>query len=486
MKRILILLFSNIVFSQTQIGSSLNGTFAEDRFGQSTTINSTGNIIAVGAPTNSQVGNETGQVTVFSFDGENWNQLGGLLNGLTSSDEVNFGSSLSISSNGEILAVGSPNYDSIGNDFGAVQIFKFENSNWVQLGNTIIGTQDNSFTGASISLSSDGNRIAVGSPGKSIDGLQRGNVTIYELVSNVWSQLGTSIIGDLNQVFFGNQIKLNSTGDNVIISDFNIDIEPTKIGKVKVYSFDGTNWTQKGNSIVGLLSEDNRLKSVDMSNDASTIVIGIPGSDVNGNDSGKVRVYSFNNTDWLQKGLDINGTLMSDLFGFSVKLFNSGNGIIIGSPNFNNKGKMSFYEYISNNWQQSGNDVIGENVGDFFGISISISENNLVSVGAFGNDTNGNNSGQVKVFDINSSLKSSSFINNRVTVYPNPVENYLFFNSEGKIVENILINNCLGMKILNKSFLNNNLLDIEDFPKGVYFLEYSVEGTKYYQNILKK
>jgi hypothetical protein len=486
MKRILILLCSNVVFSQIQVGANINGSYAGDHFGEAVAINSTGNIVAIGAPSNSEVGNESGQVKVISYDGGNWSQLGGLLNGLVSSDEVNFGSSLSISSNGLILAVGSPNYDSTANDVGLVQIFKYENSDWVQLGNTIIGTQDDSFTGASISLSSDGNRIAVGSPGKSIDGLQRGNVTIYELVSNVWSQLGTSIIGDLNQVFFGNQIKLNSTGDNVIISDFNIDIEPTKIGKVKVYSFDGTNWTQKGNSIFGLLSEDNRLKSVDMSNDASTIVIGIPGSDVNGNDSGKVRVYSLNNTDWLQKGLDIDGTLMSDLFGFSVKLFNSGNGIIIGSPNFNSKGKISFYEYISNNWQQSGNDVIGENVGDFFGISISISENNLVSVGAFGNDTNGNNSGQVKVFDINNSLTLEESDSHRVMVYPNPVESNIFFDTGDKMIENIIIYNSGGQEVLEKGCLDNKLLYVEDFSKGVYFLEYTIDGKKYFKNILKK
>jgi hypothetical protein len=486
MKRILILLCSNVVFSQIQVGANINGSYAGDHFGEAVAINSTGNIVAIGAPSNSEVGNESGQVKVISYDGENWSQLGGLLNGLVSSDEVNFGSSLSISSNGLILAVGSPNYDSTANDVGLVQIFKYENSDWVQLGNSIVGTQNNSFMGASISLSSDGNIIAVGTPGESTGGIQRGKVFIYELVSNVWSQLGDPIIGDLNEVFFGNKVKLNSAGNALAVSDFNIDSEPTKIGKVKIFLFNGINWIQKGSSIVGVLSDDNRPKSLDINNDASVIAIGIPGNDFIGQDAGSVKIYTFSNSDWIQKGQDLNGTSMLDFFGFSVSLFNNGNGIIIGSPNFSSNGRMSVFEYIANAWQQSGNNILGSNTGDFFGISLSVSSNNYVAVGAFGNDTNGDNSGQVKIFDINNSLTLEESDSHRVMVYPNPVESNIFFDTGDKMIENIIIYNSGGQKVLEKGCLDNKLLYIEDFSKGVYFLEYTIDGKKYFKNILKK
>lgn len=485
MKKILILLITNVVFSQTQIGLDMNGVLAGDYFGQAVAINSMGNILAVGAPKNSEIGDESGQVRVFSYDGENWNQMG-LLNGFISSDEVNFGSSVSISSNGQILAVGSPNYDSTGNDVGAVQVFKYENLNWVQLGNTILGSQDNAFLGASVSLSSDGNRIAVGIPGENIDGIQRGKVLIYELVSNVWSQLGNAINGDLNDVFFGNTIKLTSAGDAIAISDFNLDSDPTKIGKVKIFVFDGTDWVQKGNSIVGILSEDNMLRSLDIDDYANTVVVGIPGSDSNGSDAGKVKVYVFDVSDWVQKGQDINGTSVFDFFGFSVSLFNDSNGVVVGSPNFNEMGKVSVYEYVTNVWQQSGSDILGINVGDFFGISVSVSSNSYVAVGAFNSDVNGENSGQVKVFDINTFLNVGDLNQNSVIIYPNPVENNLFFNNGDKKLEDIIVYNSIGQQVLVKANLDSKSLYIGDFSKGVYFLRYTIGEKKYFQKFLKK
>jgi hypothetical protein len=74
------------------------------------------------------------------------------------------GRSVSLSSNGNTLAVGGPNDDSIA--VGATWIFTRSGSNWMQEGLKLVGSGaiGTTFQGAGVSLSDDGNWLAVGGP----------------------------------------------------------------------------------------------------------------------------------------------------------------------------------------------------------------------------------------------------------------------------------------------------------------------------------
>ncbi|RMG81935.1 MAG: hypothetical protein D6707_03915, partial [Bacteroidetes bacterium] len=71
---------------------------------------------------------------------------------------------------------------------------------------------------------------------------------------------------------------------------------------------------QKGNDIEGMATDDSFGYSVSMP-DANTIAIGAPWNDGNGTDAGHVRVYTWNGSNWVQKGTDINGEAANDLSG---------------------------------------------------------------------------------------------------------------------------------------------------------------------------
>ena len=81
----------------------------------------------------------------FSGNSQRWSQIGADLIGKVSpisSNGVNpqFGSSLSISGDGNIIAIGAPKYwvDDFNADVGYVQVYKNINNNWTQLGSDIV------------------------------------------------------------------------------------------------------------------------------------------------------------------------------------------------------------------------------------------------------------------------------------------------------------------------------------------------------------
>ena len=85
-----------------------------------------------------------------------------------------------MSSNGNIVAIGAP--FSFGNSTsGDVQIYKNINEVWVKIGNDINGdVVDNRF-GASLSISSNGSIVAIGAPGNGDNGVVSGHVKIFDL-----------------------------------------------------------------------------------------------------------------------------------------------------------------------------------------------------------------------------------------------------------------------------------------------------------------
>ena len=97
-----------------QRGDTLYGEENRDQFGSSLSLSGDGNTLSIGAPCNTGNGDYSGRVSVYRWDGValNYNQRGDVLGGKAEGDL--FGWSLDLSSDGEVLAVGSPNNDSSG------------------------------------------------------------------------------------------------------------------------------------------------------------------------------------------------------------------------------------------------------------------------------------------------------------------------------------------------------------------------------------
>ena len=174
------------------VGQKLEGEFNGDKFGNCVAMSASGNLIAVSSP---DASNGKGHVKVFGFDGSVWNQVGTTLSG-SADTEGHFGSSLSISDSGMVLAVGAP-----GSDLGAALIFHFHTTSttgvqeWKLLGEPIMGMRGQGQFGTSVSLSSHGRRVAIGAPRGGPE--ESGQVQVYEYSTEAkkWLQMGSTLRG---------------------------------------------------------------------------------------------------------------------------------------------------------------------------------------------------------------------------------------------------------------------------------------------------
>ena len=137
------------------------------------------------------------------------------------------------------------------------------------------------------------------------------------------------------------------------------------------------NWahsqTQIGADFDGEAALDYSGYSVSMS-DKETIAIGAIQNDGSASNAGHVRIFKWNGTSWIQKGSDIDGEAANDNFGISVS-FPDSNYVAIGAyrndGTGSNAGHVRVFRWNGSTWQQQGNDIDGETIGDESGKSIS-------------------------------------------------------------------------------------------------------------------
>ena len=322
-------------------------------------------------------------------------QLGTDIDGEAAGD--GFGQSLSLSSDGNRLAIGTPwNND----NYGHVRIYEWSDSTWTQLGADIDGDAASEYTGFSVSLSSDGNRLAVGA----IWNHDSGHARVYQWSGMVWTQLGTDIDGEAAGDHSGWSVSLSSDGNRLAIGADENDGNGTGSGHVRIYEWSDSTWTQLGADIDGEAAGDWSGAGTSLSPDGNRLAIGAGGNDGNGDHAGHVRVYEWSGMVWTQLGADIDGESAADSSG-AVSLSSDGSRLVIGAPgndgNGSGSGHARVYQWSGTVWVQLGADIDGEAVGDHSGESVSLSsDGNRLAIGAGGNDGNGTGSGHVRVYDL--------------------------------------------------------------------------------------
>jgi len=316
----------------------------------------------------------------------------------------NFGSALSLSTDGQFLAVGAEQNDGNGLASGHVRVFQRQGSSWVQRGNDIDGAAAGDQSGA-VAISDDGTRVVIGSPYSNATPIAAGQARVFSYNGTTWTQLGAAINGDAAGDQFGHAVDISSDGNTIVIgaplSDDNFN---TDSGQTRIYGYSGGSWVQKGSSINGEHLFDNSGSSVSLTSDGNRVAIGAYKNDDGGVDAGQVRVFSFNGTNWIQEGLDIDGG-PGDWFGWDVEL-SEYDYLIVGAPHHSGSGwsengvaRTYIYRNNLNLWQQFGQDLLGESSGDWFGYSVAVSGgSSVIAIGAIKNDGTGQDAGNVKVY----------------------------------------------------------------------------------------
>jgi hypothetical protein len=362
----------------TQLGADIDGEAASDRFGTSVSMSSDGTRVAIGAEGNDgNTGNNDdnrGHVRVYAESGGAWTQVGADIDG----EGGQSGSSVSMSSDGTRVAIGALSNDGntgyIHDNRGHVRVYAESGGTWSQLGADIDGEAAGDAQGGAVSMSSDGTRLAIGVSSNLHSPTVAGHVRVYSESGGTRTQMGADIEGEAASDRFGSSVSMSSDGTRMAIGAGGNDVggSRTNAGHVRMYAESGGTWTQVGDDIDGEAANDwsgGSRTSVSISSDGTRVAIG---AYFNGGNAGHVRVYAESDGTWTQVGSDINGKAAYEWFGISVSMSSDGTRVAIGAPG-GNSNKVRVYAESGGTWVQMGADIVGEGSSPFFGGSVSMS-----------------------------------------------------------------------------------------------------------------
>jgi FG-GAP repeat len=363
----------------------------EDKFGDIIALSGDGNTLAVGAPLESSAakgingkgannpGLSSGAVYVYVRNGSRWAEQAYIKASNPGADDQ-FGYGVGLSGDGNTLVVSAPYEDSAatgvnGNqddnsmeNSGAVYVFSRTGSTWAQqayLKASNVGEKDEGDQfGYSVSVSGDGNTIAVGAIGEDsaatgINGNQNDNSAggsgatyVFTRSGNAWSQQAyVKSSTAARNALFGYSVSLSANGDTMAVGAFD---EDRGKGALYVFTRGGGTWTQQARVQAATLDPQDSMGCwVAISDDGNTIAAGALDEDtltpginaVKSGDSGRVDapddtsagaayVFVRSGTTWTeQANFKASNVGRDDWFGVRLALSGDGNTLLVGAPN---------------------------------------------------------------------------------------------------------------------------------------------------------
>jgi trimeric autotransporter adhesin len=363
----------------------------EDKFGDIVALSGDGNTLAVGAPLESRVakgingkgaiapGQSSGAVYVYTRSGKGWSQQAYIKASNPGSDDQ-FGYGIGLSADGNTLVVSAPYEDSAatginGNqddnsveNSGAVYVFSRSGSTWsqqayVKASNTGEKDEGDEF-GYSVSVSGDGNTLAVGAIGEDssasgINGNQTDNsmygagaVYVFSRSGGTWAQQAyVKSSKPARNIMYGYSVSLSANGDTMAVGEYDAD---RGRGALYVLTRSGGTWLQQARLQPATLDpQDSMGCSVAISDDGNTIAAGAMDEDTIGpginvvqgghsgivdgpddNSAGAAYVFVRNGTTWTeQANFKASNVAKRQWFGVRLALSGDGNTLAVGAPN---------------------------------------------------------------------------------------------------------------------------------------------------------
>lgn len=284
-----------------------------------------------------------------------------------------FGQTLDLSSNGQILAIGSPDYSEDSPHAGLVQTFTLKDGSWIPMGEDLKGDRL-SFTGAALELSGRGHTMAVGAPEFKNEKGNAGSVRAYQWLGNAWQPKGERIEGRSPGERKGAALALSSNGNILAVAAPKAE---EGRGVVTCYQWNGKVWIERGQSLKGASSGDHFGKSISMDSSGNYLLIGAPFHGEGDALTGKVYSYRWENDQWKPMNSILSGEQPTERFGKKLDLSDNGQVLVVGAPTHNSPqdtmaGCVRVYERKGKNWKRKGKPMYGNEYA-LLGESISIS-----------------------------------------------------------------------------------------------------------------
>ncbi len=449
-----------------------SNTDAGDQFGRAVSLSANGTTLAVGTSSedsdasgintgeDNNDASAAGAVYVFTRDSNNnWTQTAYVKASNTDAGDQ-FGRAISLSDDGDTLAVGAADEDSnatginTGEDnnaasgAGAVYVFtRDSNNNWTQTAyvkasNTDAGDR----FGTAVSLSANGDTLAVGAADEAsnANGINTGEdnnaatfsgaAYVFTLGSGSWTQQAyiKASNTDANDRF-GTTISLSANGTTLAVGASSEDSNASGIntgednnaatfsGAVYVFTHDGSTWRQQAYVKASNTGANDRFGgAISLDEDGDTLAVGavsersssrvINSGEGNNaiNDAGAVYVFTRDsNNNWTQQAyIKASNTDANDRFGTAVSLNDDGDTLAVGATDGDSNaagigggetdntadsaGAVYVFTLDSGTWRQQAY-VKASNTQrlDRFGTAVSLSDDgDTLAVGAADEDSN--------------------------------------------------------------------------------------------------
>lgn len=348
----------------TEVGI-LTGKYALDTgdfFGRSVSMSSNGSTIAVGAPID-EIGGTTGTGVVYIYDrvGNNFTGVGTLSGTLSVDLSDRFGYSVDMDSSGNVIVVGAINDEDplSGTNSGVTYVFeRVAGPTFNQIGILTGYYASNSLDnyGNSIAISDNGKTIVVGAINDEVpgSGTESGVVYVYDKNGSLFTQVGI-LTGSLSSGIsdnFGQTVCTNYDGRIIAVGAPNDSVNGNGAASGLIYIFEKTGSSYKQIQVLtgdfATNAQDNFGYSISMTADGNVITVGAnqdefvssDGSSSSGSSSGVVYVYERRrnnlifNDDYVKSGIITSyyANKTNDKFGSSLALSAEGKSLVVGAP----------------------------------------------------------------------------------------------------------------------------------------------------------
>lgn len=379
-------------------GSSIYGTVSQDHAGRYVSMNGDGTRVLLTAGGGSSGNGYNSLARVYEYTNNSWSQMGSDMPTFIHYSH-SYGGSV-MSNDGSTIALCSP--------YGAdsmIRVFTWNGSSWVQRGANLYGNHTNTSNfGVDAALNHDGTVLAAGER-KTRDAWWykwNGSSWVLRVVipdsGTVTSELlrehGLSLDASGNRLAFATRAHSSSNYPGSLV------------GHARVFDWDEntSTSTQVGSDIEGD-SKNDRLQSVSITGDGSTIVVGSTyddeGQEGNPNEvhqnEGSIKVYKYINNSWVKQGSTLYGYQTNSQMGWSVDINEEGT-IIASASWYSSNARAQVWKWDGSDWQTYGSSIIAENytsggntldTNTETGLSLSLSnDGNTIAIGEWRQDTN--------------------------------------------------------------------------------------------------
>ncbi len=452
--------------AQSRRGNVLStfGNGDGDRFGATVSLSSNGNRIAVMSPDNGRFGTASPSAEVYELQGSSWVKLGETFTDYFSSPS-DVEATIALSGSGTTVATGEPAYNTVSDfDAGRIVSYRYVSTAWNTVGNELNGTYRDAQLGKKIELIENGTQLMTAN----FAGTEDDPRGAFNLVLGAqWMTVGTQPILQSNNEVAVSDIALGRDGLRIAIG---LDNGPDAPGTVQLFRFSG-DWVSLG-LLDGFANGDGFGESIALANNGETAVVGAPKDG-----TGKVRVFDGTNT---QIGSTLEGRSDDQAFGYSVDISEDGTRIAIGAPandpTSTGAGRVYVYDLVGGNWslQYTFNGTVA---GEQTGQSISLTNDGMhLAIGRPGFEAAGqSDAGQVDVFvlDGSSSVKEENVL--ALQAYPNPVRSLLQIEGLPQGKSSVVVRDAVGRVMMNQNMVGSNL-DVSGLSSGYYLLEVRGDG----------